>query len=156
MRKEMRIIFLDVCGLMDLKTVLEEKYDTLSEYITDDSLKRLSKLYHKYEDTGLVLTPLHKNDLDYTDLTNKFKEYDIDIFDVTPDLYDTRPKQIIEWMACNGNIYVTDWVSIDHKYNEEDYEAVKDGFENHLVKPISGLTNNTYHVALEILGGCLD
>ena len=172
----MRVIFLDVDGVLNCRLQMTEEYkkrkdvNDISYHLHEPYIKNLSKLYHKYDNTVIVLSSSWKILKDgnasqqYDYLVDILDKYNISIYDFTPSINSkgkrctSRPEEIKEWLKNHkGTIH---WVSLDDDYTYDDYEVIGSKFAKHLCKTKytgsideCGLNNLKYHVALEILGG---
>lgn len=175
----MRVIFLDVDGVLNSRpqiNLFKEKRENdkdINYKLHDGYLKNLSRLYHKYDDTVLVLSSSwkEKHGEEKEMVKKRLTDYDINIYDETPnyctrtgEFCTDRPSEIHEWL--NAHMGVTAWVSLDDDYNEEAYNNVNPYYGFHLCQTYFGNENDDIndcgfnrfklHVALEILGGHLN
>jgi hypothetical protein len=155
---EARAIFLDINGVLNCDPSVSDEKDKYGN-MYEPYVKNLSRIYHKYNNTKIILPSNWKkifNMNQLQDIMNIFKKYDIFIDDCFIDKNSySKPEGIKEYLKSHPDIKY--WVSLDDDYSYEAYENVEDGFSKHLCKTLyCGLNNIKTHVALEIIGGELD
>jgi hypothetical protein len=170
-RKKMRIIFLDVDGVLN-SLPYNDKNKNKNNNISDIYLKRLAQIYHSFNDTKIVLSSSWKNAPNdhYMKkyLYEKLNQYDLEIIDETPS-YDInnkiigdRPKEILEWLNRHPNI--KDWVSIEDDWKKEEYEKIQKNLSKRLIETSyfvekeedGGIKEKDVEKAIEILRGGKD
>lgn len=148
----MKIIFLDVDGVLNSQNYFISKYHELGrpvrgkEEIDKVAVKYLKEIVDK---TGakIVLTSSWKIiKRQVQDLKDVLKEYNLSIMDITSNYADKRGKEIREWL--NNNKDVESFVILD-----DDFFKDYNGLENNLVNTsfITGLTKEDVKRAINIL-----
>ncbi len=181
MDSKTRIIFLSVDGVLNSRPyyvkslnnyISNKKYaNNKIEDISTYYLKNLAKIYHRYPDTKIILSSFYNclfgGTIAIEYIKKRLSEYNMQIFDVTPDTdsegkrFITYPQEIDEWLKIHPEINY--WVSLD-SYNDEDaYKSANKHLWTHLCKcevgnkddniKECGLSLVKTHIALEILGG---
>ena len=181
MNEETRVIFLDVDGVLNCRAQMTRDYklrtdiSDVSYHFHEPYVRNLSRLYHRYPDTKIILSSNGYRKILDTPLGNDFKsmlnKYDMGILDVvseisnnTGEFLSNRAEEIIEWLNMHPEINY--WVSLDDDSDINDYDSVKKDSGYHLCKTYYGTDESNIedcglnliktHVALEILGGKYD
>lgn len=155
MNNKLNIIFLDIDGVLNNKST-DEYAPTGCIGIMDEKVELLQQLIGR---TGakVVLSSdwrldKDKNTKDYVYLTNKLNNYNIKIFDITPDIrWSERGNEILEWL----NVHKVDgWVVLDDIdfsgfYNPEILPHVI------ITNPEVGLQQSDINLATKIICGDL-
>ena len=155
MSDKLNIIFLDIDGVLNNRST-DEYAPTGCIGIMDEKVELLQQLIGR---TGakVVLSSdwrldKDKNTKDYVYLTNKLNNYNIKIFDITPDIrWSERGNEILEWL----NVHKVDgWVVLDDIdfsgfYNPEILPHVI------ITNPEVGLQQSDINLATKIICGDL-
>ena len=164
--KTMRIIFLDIDGVLNSNAFFDTNPDNVE--IDNTFVERLVKLYNTYPDTKIVLSSywryLAANNKSKQYFYSKMKENNLDVIDETPlsypgttQLINNRPIEIKLWL--NAHPEIKKWVSIEDDFLYEHYEKeCGRQFANHLVTTLfygntdnEGLTEDAVNKAIKIL-----
>lgn len=150
----MRVIFLDVDGVLNCRHTRTRTSDGWC-FVDDYLVRRLRELVVR-SGARLVLSSTWRegwhqedeslNDVSFTELRDKFREFGIEIFDRTGEMRQCRWQSIQEYMARPREDPIEHYVIID------DWDDMGE-YSNHLVwtNPSTGLTDEDVEEALRIL-----
>lgn len=162
----MKVIFLDVDGILNSMPYLEENKCKGSTSISDYHLQMLAKIYHTC-DAKIVLSSSWRELDDESDvlvyrqyeyLVNELARYNMEIISKTPVIDMNRPLEIKTWLDSQPNKDEIKFVSLDDDFTKEKYEAYGIGdclirtrfFCNDISE--GGLQQEHVDRAIEILG----
>ncbi len=155
MNNKLNIIFLDIDGVLNNKStdeyaptgcigIMDEKVELLRQIIDRTGAKVVLSSDWRFEKD--------KNTKDYIYLTNKLNNYNIKIYDVTPDIkWSKRGHEILEWL----NVHKIDgWVVLDDIDFSDFYNPE---FSPHVIitDPEVGLQQSDVNLATKIICGDL-
>lgn len=155
MNNKLNIVFLDIDGVLNNNST-DEYAPTGCIGIMDEKVELLRQLIDR---TGakVVLSSdwrleKDKNTKDYVYLTNKLNNYNIKIYDVTPDIkWSKRGYEILEWL----NVHKVDgWVVFDDIDFSDFYNPE---FSPHVIitNPEIGMQQSDVNLATKIICGDL-
>ena len=148
----MKVIFLDVDGVLNDQDLIFEKFKTKEIEISKDKLLLLKKIITSSNDIKVVLSSswriglLKKDGKIVADTTyhkeflELLKEYDIEIYDITPSMM-SRPEEIKYYLDNND---IESYVILDDE-DLNDENQVKTDFFN------GGLREEHVSLAIDIL-----
>ena len=148
----MKVIFLDVDGVLNDQDLIFEKFKTKEIEISKDKLLLLKKIITSNDDTKVVLSSswriglLRKDGKIVADTTyhkeflELLKEYSIQIYDITPSMM-SRPEEIKYYLDNND---IESYVILDDE-DLNDENQVKTDFFN------GGLREEHVSLAIDIL-----
>lgn len=148
----MKVIFLDVDGVLNDQDLIFEKFKTKEIEISKDKLLLLKKIITSNDDTKVVLSSswriglLKKDGKIVADTTyhkeflELLKEYSIQIYDITPSMM-SRPEEIKYYLDNND---IESYVILDDE-DLNDENQVKTDFFN------GGLREEHVSLAIDIL-----
>ena len=149
----MKVIFLDVDGVLNDQDLIFEKFKTKEIEISKDKLLLLKKIITSNDDTKVVLSSswriglLRKDGKIVADTTyhkeflELLKEYDIEIYDITPSMMN-RTEEIRYYLENNKDI--ESYIILDDEELNDDNQVKTDFFNG-------GLTEDNVHLAIDIL-----
>ena len=148
----MKVIFLDVDGVLNDQNLIFEKFKTKEIEISKDKLLLLKKIITSSNDIKVVLSSswriglLRKDGKIVADTTyhkeflELLKEYDIEIYDITPSMM-SRPEEIKYYLDNND---IESYVILDDEDLNDDNQVKTDFFNG-------GLTEEHVPLAIDIL-----
>lgn len=150
----MKVIFLDVDGVLNSKDWLENNRDRTENSINPEKVKFLAEIVEK-TNAEVVLSstwryiPEHPMFLHLTDVLG---QNGIKIHSFTPELNGDRPKEIKTWVEKQSE--EIQFVSIEDDFSEDDYR--KYGIEDCLVRTsyygkYGGLQRNHVEKVIQLL-----
>ena len=149
----MKVIFLDVDGVLNDQNLIFEKFKTKEIEISKDKLLLLKKIITSNDDTKVVLSSswriglLRKDGKIVADTTyhkeflELLKEYDIEIYDITPSMM-SRTEEIRYYLENNKDI--ESYIILDDEELNDDNQVKTDFFNG-------GLREEHVSLAIDIL-----
>lgn len=149
----MKVIFLDVDGVLNDQDLIFEKYKTQELEISRDKLLLLKEIITSNDDTKVVLSSswriglLRKNGKIVADTTyhkeflELLEEYDIEIYDITPSMMN-RTEEIRYYLENNKGI--ESYIILDDEELNDDNQVKTDFFNG-------GLTEEHVTLAIDML-----
>lgn len=150
----MKVIFLDVDGVLNSKDWLENNRVRTENSVNPEKVKLLAEIVQKTNATVVLSStwryiPEHPMFMYLTDILG---QNGIKIHSFTPKLDGDRPKEIKSWI--NKQSEEIKFISIEDDFSEEDYR--KYGIEDYFVKTSfygenGGLQRNHVEMAIKLL-----
>lgn len=167
----MRVIFLDIDGVLNSKEFFQNRQPTQELNEIDEEKVKLLQQIVQATNAKIVLTSTWRT-YDKTDktspsykayqyLVDTLAKYDLSIFDCTPWINENRPKEITTWLSMwnsfkDVNKHVFGFVSLDDDFTAKQY--AKYGMQHQLIKTTfygehGGLQPEHVQQAIDILKG---
>lgn len=137
----MRVIFLDIDGVLNSKEFFQNRQPTQGLNEIDEEKVKLLQQIVQATNAKIVLTSTwrvyDKTDKVYQYLVDTLAKYDLSIFDCTPWINENRPKEITTWLSIWNSFkdvheHVFGFVSLDDDFSHKQY--AKFHLQNHLLK----------------------
>lgn len=137
----MRVIFLDIDGVLNSKEFFQNRQPTQELNEIDEEKVKLLQQIVQATNAKIVLTSTwriyDKTDKVYQYLVDTLAKYDLSIFDCTPYINGNRPEEITTWLSMWNALrdvheHIFGFVSLDDDFTAKQYARY--GMEHQMIK----------------------
>lgn len=141
MDSQMKIIFLDIDGVLNSKEFFQNRQPTQGLNEIDEEKVKLLQQIVQATNAKIVLTSTwriyDKADKVYQYLVDILAKYDLSIFDCTPWINEDRPHEIAVWLSMWNALrdvheHIFGFVSLDDDFTDKQYARY--GMQHQLIK----------------------